>query len=83
MSKSSRWLTLAFLALLAGLFVARDQVQVTSAADSESITWGATDPTWSPDGKRLGFSLFGSVWEVPAEGGEARQISASAGYHAH
>ena len=47
------------------------------------ITWGATDPTWSPDGKRLGFSLFGSIWEVPAEGGEARQITASPGYHAH
>ena len=61
----------------------RDRLEVTSAADSESLTWGAIDPTWSPDGKRLGFSLFGSIWEVSSQGGEARQLTASAGYHAH
>lgn len=83
MSNLGRWLTLTFLALLASFFAARDQIQVTSAADSESITWGAIDPTWAPDGKRLGFSLFGSIWEVPADGGDARQITASQGYHAH
>jgi TolB protein len=54
-----------------------------AAADRETITWGATDPTWSPDGKRLAFSLFGSVWQVSAEGGEAEQITTSPGYHAH
>ncbi len=83
MSRANRWLTIALLALLAALFVARDRFPVTSAADSESITWGAVDPTWSPDGKRLGFSLFGGIWEVAAEGGEARQLTSSAGYHAH
>ncbi len=83
MSNLGRWLTFLSLAVLAALFVARDRLEVTSAADSESITWGAIDPTWSPDGKRLGFSLFGSIWEVSAQGGEARQLTASAGYHAH
>ncbi len=55
----------------------------TSASDTDTVTWGATDPTFSPDGARLAFSLFGSIWVVPAEGGEARQVTDSAGYHAH
>ena len=31
----------------------------------------------------LAFSLFGSIWQVGAEGGEARQVTTSNGYHAH
>src|SRR5437899_12201509 len=53
------------------------------ASDSETVTWGATDPTWSPDGSRLAFSLYGGIWQVPAAGGQAEQITASSGYHAH
>src|SRR4030095_13954054 len=53
------------------------------AADSENITWGAIDPAVSPDGRRLAFSLFGSIWQVAAEGGEAEQITTSGQYHAH
>ncbi|MGH8245567.1 MAG: TolB family protein, partial [Gammaproteobacteria bacterium] len=44
---------------------------------------GAVDPTWSPDGSRLAFSLFGSIWQAPAGGGQAEQITSSSGYHAH
>src|SRR5215813_679544 len=77
-----RALTVLSLILLAGLMFWR-QTKPTSAAESDSTTWGATDPTWSPEGARLGFSLFGSIWEVPSSGGEARQVSAGAGYHAH
>ncbi|MDE0432497.1 MAG: CehA/McbA family metallohydrolase [Bryobacterales bacterium] len=83
MSNLGRGWTVLSLALLAAMFIARDNLEVTSAADSEALTWGAIDPTWSPNGEHLGFSLFGSVWEVPAQGGEARQLTASAGYHAH
>ncbi|MBI1787932.1 MAG: CehA/McbA family metallohydrolase [Acidobacteria bacterium] len=54
-----------------------------SAADSESSTWGATDPAWSPDGASLAFSLFGSIFQVDAAGGEARQLTSAEGYHAH
>ncbi len=53
----------------------------TSAADSDELTWGAMDPAWSPDGNELAFSLFGSIWRVPAAGGDARQLSTSGGFH--
>jgi len=72
----------AALALFA-LIAVRARLSPVAAADSETVTWGATDPTWSPDGQRLAFSLFGSIWQAPADGGEARQISASPGYDAH
>ncbi len=53
----------------------------TSAADSEEVTWGASDPTWSPDGSQLAFALFGGIWRVPVAGGTALQVSTSPGYH--
>jgi len=59
------------------------RAQSAAAADSDGVTRGATDPTWSPDGSQLAFSLFGSIWSVAAGGGEARQITASGMYHAH
>src|SRR5882724_1917360 len=74
--------TIAFV-LAACCLAALSRRAVTEASESESVTWGATDPAWSPDGSKLAFSLFGSIWQVPAEGGQAEQISASGGYHAH
>ena len=76
-------LTAFLLLALAAGFPLRDRFARISAADSENITWGANDPTWSPDGSRLAFTLFGSIWQVPAAGGEAEQITTSSGYHAH
>lgn len=77
-----RSLAVAFAAsLLVGVGL-RDSLS-TSAGSRDQTTWGATDPTWAPDGKRLGFTLFGSIWMVDAQGGEAQQLSSSAGYHAH
>src|SRR5213594_930850 len=70
--------------LISGMVaVALYQRASTSAADSETVTWGATDPTWSADSKRIAFSLFGSIWQVNADGGEAEQITTSQGYYAH
>ena len=54
-----------------------------TVAAGESLPWGATEPTWSPDGERLAFSLFGSIWVVHVEGGTAMQITSSEGYHDH
>jgi Tol biopolymer transport system component len=73
-------IALAFCLLV---FVAVRDQRKTAASVRDSATWGANDPTWSPDGKRIAFTLFGSIWAVDAQGGEATQISVSAGYHAH
>src|SRR5688572_4601499 len=77
----ARIASIAILVTLAAAVIWRDKT--TSAAETDSTAWGASDPTWSPDGKRLAFSLFGSIWIVDATGGEAAQLSTSAGYHAH
>jgi TolB protein len=77
-----RLLTLAACLLVIAVLL-RDRLSDIRAADSESVTMGATDPTWSPDGSRLAFSLFGSIWQVPVAGGEAIQITTSGAYHAH
>ena len=76
-------LTAALLVVAGGTLIVRDHWNSTHAADGETISWGATDPTWSPDSKRLAFSLFGSIWQVGAPGGEAQQLTTSGGYHAH
>ncbi len=78
-----RPLPLLLLGLLAGGLVLLDRSRVTQAAEGEEITWGATNPTWSPGGDELAFSLFGSIWRVSAEGGVARQVTAAPGYDAH
>lgn len=75
-------LAIALATILLVFVGLRDRLRI-SAASRDQTTWGATDPTWSPDGKRLGFTLFGSIWMVEAAGGEAQQLSSSAGYHAH
>src|SRR6476646_12126696 len=63
--------------------ISRQSSHDLRAANAEEITWGATDPTWSPGGTCLAFSLFGSIWQVPSKGGIAEQISTGPGYHAH
>src|SRR5690242_4308067 len=77
----SRRTGLAILLAAACVFPARHRT--VTASDADLTTWGATDPTWSPDGSKLAFSLFGSIWQVSAAGGEAQQLSTSPGYHAH
>ncbi|MBM3749146.1 MAG: hypothetical protein FJW34_25560, partial [Acidobacteria bacterium] len=83
MKTASRIIVVTVLAALGCLLAVRVRLAPVGAAEAETVTWGATDPTWSPDGKRLAFSLFGSIWQVAAGGGVAEQITTSAGYHAH
>ena len=48
-----------------------------------------TDPLWmrfpaiSPDGKTVAYSYKGDIWTVPANGGQARQITTNPAYDAY
>lgn len=75
--------TIVVLAALAALVLTRGGGPPLDAASNDRTTWGATDPTWAPDGGTLAFTLFGSIWRVAPGGGVARQITTSPGYHAH
>ena len=78
------WKRTPILLLLALAAAVVWQIRRTAnAAGADTTTWGAVEPAWSPDGKTLAFSLFGSIWTAGADGGEARQLTRSEGYHAH
>ena len=53
-------------------------VQLTSGAEGE------TDPRWSPDGRTIAFTAkrgdneFAQIFLLPADGGEARQLTSHA-----
>lgn len=61
----------------------RDAGWRSKAAEGDPAAWGAMDPAWSPDSRRIAFTLFGSLWTVDREGGTAEQVTGGAGYHAH
>ncbi|HYO84645.1 MAG TPA: hypothetical protein VES20_24800, partial [Bryobacteraceae bacterium] len=88
MRRETRWRCGA--ALMAGALLAfawqREQPPAQFYGDiaiaERNSAMGATDPSWSPDGSRILFSLFGSLWIVAVSGGEATQITAAPGYDA-
>jgi TolB protein len=45
-----------------------------------SVTRGPWSPTWSPDGREIAVSMNGSIWKLPAGGGEAVQLTAAPQY---
>jgi TolB protein len=46
-----------------------------------AVSTGPLDPTWSPDGQWIAFSMRGDIWKVPADGGEATQLTSGPNYH--
>jgi TolB protein len=83
MKTMAKLVTVILLGGLAGFPLALYRGQGSAPAKTESAAWGAIDPTWSPDGSSLAFTLFGSIWRVPAGGGVAEQLTTSSGYHGH
>jgi Tol biopolymer transport system component len=62
-------------------FVSRDAIRVLDLATHRvrrvEGRVDATDLAWSPDGRRIAYTLFdGGVWTVRADGREARQVVA-------
>ncbi len=46
-----------------------------------AVSTGPLDPTWSPGGEWLAFSMRGDIWRVPVGGGEAVALTAGPAYH--
>lgn len=44
------------------------------------VTTGPWAPAWSPDGQQIAFSMQGTLWVVPARGGDATQLTSEARY---
>ncbi len=61
--------------ILAGLMPlsAHSQTDVT-------VSVGARDPAVAPDGLTIAVSIFGKIWLVPIEGGDARQLTFGPGW---
>lgn len=46
-----------------------------------AVSTGPLDPSWSPDGTRLAFSMRGDIWVVDTAGGEATAVTRGPAYH--
>lgn len=73
--------------LLANLLVAVERPSRYGHSDREerhlfpAVSTGPMEPTWSPDGAWIAFSMRGDIWKVPAEGGEAVALTSGPAYH--
>jgi imidazolonepropionase-like amidohydrolase len=76
---------LASLLLLAALFVGEQIVAAATPQKTRTVIvdHGAQDPAVSPDGAQLAVSILGKIWLLPAQGGNARQLSEGFGWDTH
>ncbi|HKW01720.1 MAG TPA: CehA/McbA family metallohydrolase [Vicinamibacterales bacterium] len=45
------------------------------------VTTGPDNPTWSPDGAWIAFSMQGDIWKIPSKGGEAIALTKGPAYY--
>ena len=55
------------------------QIRIEGYLVPQVTSWPSY-PSWSPDGREIAFSMDGRIWVVPAERGEAVQVTTGEGY---
>jgi len=70
-------LAVALCATLPAVSQAQQRTRVVAVSD------GAADPAVSPDGSEIALSILGKIWIVPANGGEARQVTNGISWDSH
>ena len=55
------------------------QIRIEGYLVPQVTSWPSY-PSWSPDGREIAFSMDGRIWVIPAEGGQAVQVTSGEGY---
>jgi len=55
------------------------QIRIEGYLVPQVTSWPSY-PSWSPDGREIAFAMDGRIWVIPAEGGQAVQVTSGEGY---